>query len=85
MHEALSNPDWKQVMVEEMVAPHSSGTWDLVTLPVGNTPMGCRWVYTMEIGPNGRVDRLKAQLVGKGYTQVYGSDLIQKGLWFRLL
>ena len=28
----------------------------------------------MKIGPDSRVDRLKAWLVAKGYTQVYGSD-----------
>ena len=28
----------------------------------------------MKIGPDGLVDRLKAQLVAKGYTQVYGSN-----------
>ena len=31
-------------------------------------------MYTVKIGPNGRVNRLKARLVAKGYTQVYGSD-----------
>ena len=56
-------------MVEEMVALHSTGTWDLVTLPIG-----CRWVYTVKIGSDGNVDRLKARLVAKGYTQIYGSD-----------
>ena len=55
-------------MVEEC------GTWDLVTLPAGKTPVGCRWVYTVKIGLDGRVDRLKARLLAKGYTQVYGSD-----------
>ena len=42
MHEALSHPDWKQTMVKEMTALHSNGTWDLVTLPTGKTPVGCR-------------------------------------------
>ena len=28
----------------------------------------------MKVGPNGQVDRLKACLVAKGYTQQYGSD-----------
>ena len=54
MHEALSHLDWKQAMVEEMAALHSSGTWDLVSLPIGKTLVGCRWVYTMKIGPDGR-------------------------------
>ena len=35
---------------------------------------GCRWVYTVKVGPNGEVDRLKAQLVAKGYTQIFGLD-----------
>uniref|UniRef100_F6GZ85 CTLH domain-containing protein n=1 Tax=Vitis vinifera TaxID=29760 RepID=F6GZ85_VITVI len=28
----------------------------------------------LKVGPDGQVDRLKAHLVAKGYTQVYGSD-----------
>ena len=74
VHEALSHPGWKQAMIEEMVALHSIGTWDLVPLLVGKSSIGCRWVYTVKIGPDGRVDRLKARLVAKGYTQIYGSD-----------
>ena len=72
--EALSHPDWKQAMVEEIAALHSSGTWDLITLSAGKTPVGCRWMYTVKIGLNGQVDSLKARLVAKRYTQVYGSD-----------
>ena len=41
VHEALSHPNWKQAMVKEMAALHSIGTWDLVTLPAGKTPVGC--------------------------------------------
>ncbi|RVX11416.1 Retrovirus-related Pol polyprotein from transposon RE1 [Vitis vinifera] len=43
-------------------------------LPIALLKVGCRWVYTVKVGPNGQVDRLKACLVAKGYTQVYGSD-----------
>ena len=38
------------------------------------SPVGYCWVYTVKIGSDGRVDRLKARLVVKGYTQIYGSD-----------
>ena len=34
----------------------------------------CHWVYTVKVGPDGQVDRLKARLVVKGYTQIYGCD-----------
>ena len=73
-NEALSHPGWRQAMVDEMAALHSTGTWDLVVLPVGKFPVGCLWVYTVKVGPDGQVDLLKARLVAKGYTQVYGSD-----------
>ena len=73
-NEALSHPGWRQAMVDEMTALHSNGTWDLVVLPFGKFPVGCRWVYTVKVGLDGQVDRLKARLVAKGYTQVYGSN-----------
>ncbi|RVX07558.1 Retrovirus-related Pol polyprotein from transposon RE2 [Vitis vinifera] len=72
--EALSHPGWRQAMVDEMATLHSNGIWDLVVLPSGKSTVGCRWVYTVKVGPDGQVDRLKARLVAKSYTQVYGSD-----------
>ena len=56
-------------MVEEIDALSSNGTWELVTLPPSKSSVGCRWVYTVKVGPDGQVDRLKARLVAKGYTQ----------------
>ena len=61
-------------MFDEMSAIHSSGTWELVSLPTGKSTVACRWVYAVKIGPNGQVDRLKARLVAKGYTQIFGLD-----------
>ncbi|RVW27700.1 Retrovirus-related Pol polyprotein from transposon RE2 [Vitis vinifera] len=72
--EALSHPGWRRAMVDEMVALHSNGTWDLVSLPSSKSIVGCRWVYTVKVGPDGQVDRLKARLIAKGYTQIYGCD-----------
>ena len=57
-----------------MAALHSTSTWDLIVLPFGKVSVGCCWVYTVKVGPDGQVDRLKGRLVAKGYTQVYGSD-----------
>ena len=61
-------------MVEEIVVLHSTGTWDLVPLPASKFPIGCHWVYTVKISPHDQEDRLKARLVVKGYTQIYGSN-----------
>ena len=49
-----------------MATLHSTDTWDLVVFPFGKFPVGCRWVYTVKVGPDGQVDRLKVRLVAKG-------------------
>ena len=54
-------------MIEEMDALTDNGTWDLVRLPVGKKAIGCRWVFTMKVNPDGSIARLKARLVAKGY------------------
>ena len=63
-------------MVDEMFVLHKSGTRELISLPAGKSTVGCRWVYAVKIGPDGQVDRLKARLVVKGYTQIFGLDYI---------
>ncbi|KAK2377577.1 putative mitochondrial protein [Trifolium repens] len=72
--EALSHPEWRQAMIDEMCALQSSGTWELVPLPPGKSLVGCRWLYTVKVGPDGKIDRFKARLVAKGYTQIFGLD-----------
>ena len=56
-------------MLFTLMAHRSLSLFLLASLPLA----GC-WVYTLKVGPDGQVDRLKACLVAKGYTQQYGSD-----------
>ena len=65
VQEALSHPGWRQAMIEEMQALEFNQTWSLVPLPTGKNPVGCRCIFTVKVGPNGTVDRLKARLVAK--------------------
>ena len=70
--EALSHPDWRSAMIEEMDALNGNGTWNLVHLPTGKKAIGCRWVFAVKVNPDGSVTRLKARHMAKGYTQTYG-------------
>ena len=72
--EALSHPGWRSAMIEEMDALNENRIWNLVHLPTGKKAIGCRWVFTVKVNPDGSVARLKARLVAKGYAQTYGLD-----------
>jgi hypothetical protein len=71
---AKDDPKWRGAMLEEMRALEKNNTWELVDLPPGKQPVGCKWVFTIKHTPEGKVDRYKARLVAKGYTQTYGID-----------
>ena len=61
-------------MVDEMTALHDHSIWQLISLPFGNSVVGCRWIFTMKYHPNGSIEHYKARLAAKGYTQTCGID-----------
>ena len=74
VQEAMENLRWTKAMEEEMEALEKNHTWELVSLPHGKKPVGCRWVYTVKHNADGTISRYKARLVAKGFTQTYGID-----------
>jgi hypothetical protein len=52
----------------------SNGTWELVDRPYGYKLVGCKWVFKKKLRPDGTVDKYRARLVAKGYTQKEGED-----------
>ena len=72
--EALHHHRWYAAMLKKIHALDENLTWDLVGLPKGRKPVGCKWVFTVNVNPDGCVTRLKARLVDKGYAQIYGMD-----------
>jgi len=61
-------------MNEEMASLKMNETSDLVPLPKGRKLVGCKWVFKKKIGLDGNVEKYKASLVTKGYSQVEGID-----------
>jgi len=46
-----------------------NNNWDIVSLPPGKKPIGCKWIYKVKHKVDGSVERLKARLVVKGFTR----------------
>jgi hypothetical protein len=65
---------WKKAMVEEMGALDKNEAWDIVELPTRRKSVGRKWLFKKNFNTQGKVDKCKARLVGKGYSQVEGID-----------
>lgn len=77
MEEALTSPEaekWKLAMGEELENLRRNETWDIVPRPKGRKVVKCKWVFKRKFDKDGQVDRYKARLVARGYTQVEGID-----------
>ncbi|KAK0575773.1 hypothetical protein LWI29_006753 [Acer saccharum] len=68
---AMEDPDkeeWLKAMNLEMESMYSNSVWELVDLPDGVKPIGCKWIYKRKRRVDGKVETFKARLVVKGYT-----------------
>ncbi|CAI7734095.1 unnamed protein product [Closterium sp. NIES-54] len=63
----------KAAMEEEIRSLIGMGTWELVKRPRRVNIMRIRWVLTTKYHIDDTVERKKARLVVKGFTQVYGA------------
>ncbi|XP_024019688.1 uncharacterized protein LOC112091089 [Morus notabilis] len=74
VYEALTVSKWHKAILEEYSALEKNGTWVISELPPGKKTMGCKWIFSVKQKADGSVDRYKAHLVAKGYTQSYEID-----------
>jgi Reverse transcriptase (RNA-dependent DNA polymerase) len=72
--EAIKSPAWCKTMEEELHALEKNRTWKITQLPKEKKLVGCKWVYKIKYNGDGTIEKYKARLVDKGYTQTYGID-----------
>ena len=65
---------WQQAAEEEINSLNANGTWDIVPLPKDRKPIGSRWVFRVKRNADGTVERYKARVVAKGFSQRPGLD-----------
>ncbi|KAM2104670.1 hypothetical protein ACFX1R_015245 [Malus domestica] len=61
-------------MKEEIDALQQNQTWDLVPKPRDVKPISCKWVYKIKRRLDGSIEKYKARLVARGFSQQYGLD-----------
>ena len=75
--EAYASPDaeyWKEAVHSEMDSIMSNGTWEITDCPSGCKPVGCKWIFKKKMRPDGTIEKYKARLVAKSYTQKERED-----------
>lgn len=52
-------------------------TWKLKELPKDQPVVSCRWVFKSKVKPDGTIERYKARLVARGFSQTKGVDYFE--------
>lgn len=68
-HQAVKLPQWLEAMKLELQAMESNNTWSIIPLPSRKHSIGCWWIYKTKYRSDGTIERHKARLLAKGYTQ----------------
>lgn len=61
-------------MKHEYEALVQNHTWELVPNDLSKNAVDCKWLFRIKHHSNDSVDRYKAKLIGKGFTQRPGLD-----------
>lgn len=75
--EAINREDsykWKVAMDEEIEQLEKKQTWKWVPLPKDRKAISSKWVYKIKENADGSIERYKARLVARGFSQEYGID-----------
>nr|GAT43935.1 polyprotein [Mycena chlorophos] len=67
-------PHWQAAINTELDSLKSAGTWTVVPRPSGRNVVDCKWVLRIKKNAAGEIEKYKARLVARGFTQVQGVD-----------
>ena len=75
--EAKRHPDWpkwQEAIRKELDGLEKMGTWKLVKRPADTNVVDTKWVLRIKKNSAGEINKYKARLVVRGFTQIYGVD-----------
>ena len=71
---AKDKPEWEQAMTVEYDSLIKNKTWTRVPLPPGKNLVGCKWIYKTKSTSESQIEKHKARLVAKCFSQQEGID-----------
>jgi hypothetical protein len=68
---------WKLAIDNQLQSLEANHTWDVVDKPANINLISTKWVFKIKRLPNGQIDKYKARLCARGFTQEYGIDYFE--------
>jgi hypothetical protein len=65
---------WKLTIKEHLCSLEANHTWEIVNEPKDTNLISTKWVFKIKILPNGQINKYKARLYVRGFSQEYGVD-----------
>jgi Reverse transcriptase (RNA-dependent DNA polymerase)/gag-polypeptide of LTR copia-type len=79
--DAVSDPthgnSWENAIHDEIDALVANKTWQEEKAPRGANLVSTKWVFTTKTNADGSLERFKARLVARGFSQIHGEDYDQ--------
>lgn len=66
--------EWKNAIDAEYESLISNNTWTYADLPADRKAISCKWVFKLKRTASGEIDKYKARLVARGFSQERGFD-----------
>ncbi|GJY58142.1 ribonuclease H-like domain-containing protein [Tanacetum coccineum] len=73
-YDAVKDVSWVEATNNEIEALIRNNTWTLTDLPIGWKTIDNKWLYKIKYKASGHVDKYKARVVAKGFSQREGID-----------
>ena len=67
-------PEWQHAMKKELEKMVELKVWSVENRPAGRNIIKCKWVFVKKLKSDGTLDKYKARLVARGFTQEHGID-----------
>lgn len=75
--QAMQHASWRDAIQPKLSALLKTNTWQLTPLPPTKKSIGCKWIFKVKLKADGTVERHKARLVAKSFTQTEGLDYLE--------
>nr|GEX96557.1 ribonuclease H-like domain-containing protein [Tanacetum cinerariifolium] len=68
-YDAVKDARWVEAINNEIKALIRNNTWTITNLPIGRKTIDNKWLYKIKYKSTGQIDKFKARVVAKGFSQ----------------